>query len=128
MRRGHHAWCAEATLQRMMLTEGCLQRSQIVIPAQTFDGHNIFAGNLHRQGQTRPYRLAIDDYRAGAADAVLATEMGPGKAQHVAQTVGQTKARFHIDLERFAIDLEGDLHDAASCKARSIRIATSARR
>ena len=39
-----------------------------------------------------PHRRAVDEDRAGAADAVLAPEMGAGKIQALAQAVGEGQA------------------------------------
>ena len=36
------------------------------------------ARRLHRKHQAGAHRLAVDDHRAGAADAVLAADMGAG--------------------------------------------------
>src|ERR1043166_3057766 len=69
---------AEAALQSMMRDEGALQRMQILWGAEPFDRSDLLALRLHRKHQARAHGLAIDDHRAGAADAVLATDVRAG--------------------------------------------------
>ena len=48
---------------------------------------------LHGEHEAAADRLAVDDHGAGAADAVLATDMGPRQPQVLAQEVGEGLAR-----------------------------------
>jgi len=61
---------------------------------------------LHRQHQAGPHDLAVDAHRAGAANAMLATDMRARQLQVLAQEVRQIKPRQNQRLDALAIDLE----------------------
>ncbi len=67
--------------------------------------------NLRREREAAARRAAIDQHRAGAADAVLAAEMRAGQFQLLAQEVGEMLARLDAPLERPAIQrrFDGDV-------------------
>src|SRR5207245_137815 len=88
---------------------------------------------LDREHQAGADSGAVDDHGAGAAHAVLAADVGAGQPQRVTQAVGEAGARLEIDLDRLAIDGEGERHQtsplcAAARNARSTRVVTNARR
>ena len=91
-----------------MVHEGLLHRMQFVVLRQAFDGANLFARRLHGEHQAGAHRLAVDDHGAGAADAVLAADMGAGLAAVLADGVGQRAARLDGDGVIAAVDGEGD--------------------
>ena len=64
--------------------------------AMPFDGQDLVAVRLHGEHQARARRAAIEQDRAGAADAVLAAEMRAGEAELMAQEIGERHA--HLDL------------------------------
>ena len=76
-----------------MLHEGALQRIELVAVRQALDGADLFAVRLYREHQARAHRLAVDEHRAGAADAVLAADMRAGLTAILANRVGQRAAR-----------------------------------
>ena len=51
------------------------------------------SGNLRGQGQAAARGAPVDQHRAGAADAVLAAEMGSGQLELLAQEIGQMLPR-----------------------------------
>ena len=110
MRGGDHARRAEAALQRVMLAERRLQRRQVVVVRQALDRDDLGAFGLHREHQAGAHRLAVDQHGAGAADAVLAADMGAGQPQMMAQAIGERQARLDLDLDRLAVDFEFDRH------------------
>ena len=65
---------------------------------------------LHRQHQAGANDIAVDAHRAGAADAVLAADMGPGQLQMLAQEVRQIEPRQNMRIDALAIDVERDGH------------------
>ena len=73
--------------------------------------------------------LAVDLHRAGAADAVLAADVGAGEQQLLAQEVGQVRAGSHLGGDRLAVDGEGDAgHASSACwMARRTAVACSLR-
>ena len=90
------------------------------------------AFGLHREDEAGAHRLAVDQHGAGAADAVLAADVGAGQPQLVAQAVGERQARLDVDADLLAVDLEFGGHAAylaaAALSARSVSVPVSARR
>ena len=70
---------------------------QLVAVAEPFDGADVLALRLHREHQAGAHRLAVEDDRAGAADAVLAADMRAGLPAIVADGVDQRLARLDPD-------------------------------
>ena len=71
---------------------------------QALDGADLLAVGLHREHQAGAHRLAVDDHGAGAADAVLAADMGAGLAAILADGVGQGAPRLDRDRVLVAVD------------------------
>ena len=67
------------------------------------------AVGLDREHQAGADRLAVEDDGAGAADAVLAADMGAGLAAVVADRVDQGLARLDADRVRRAVDGQRDV-------------------
>ena len=104
-----HARRAVAALQRVAILEGLLDRMQrAVLGGERLDGADLVAGGLHREGQARAAGLAVDQHRAGAADAVLAADMGAGEAELVAEEIGEEHANADVALDLLAVDRERD--------------------
>ena len=83
---------AEAALQRVMAPEGVLQgRKPLGRRRQPLNGADVESVHLHRERQAGARRDAVDLHRAGAADAVLAADMRPGRTDEVAQRVGEQR-------------------------------------
>ncbi len=96
---------AEAALQAVGVAEGLLQRVELAVAAgQPLDGGELVAVGLDRQHQAGAHRLAVDEHRAGAADAVLAADVGAGEAELVAQEVGEQQPRLDLALVGPAVD------------------------
>src|SRR5579871_3361853 len=91
----------------MMAAKRFLQhREPIGRGRQALDGADFGAVDLRREREARAREPAVDLHGAGAADAVLAADMGAGEAERVAQEIGQQHAR--LGLERAAVDREAD--------------------
>ena len=84
---------AKAALQAVVFHERPLQRMKLVAVRQSFDGADFLPSRLHREHQAGANRLAFDEHRAGAADAVLAADMGAGLPAIVAHHIGQRPPR-----------------------------------
>ena len=92
-----------------MLPEGLLQRMQRAVGrGEALDRHELGAVGLHRQHQARAGGFAIEQDRAGAADAVFASNMCAGEPEVVADEIDQQLARLGEALARRAVDLEAD--------------------
>lgn len=73
-----------------------------------FDRGDLPAFELNRQRQAGQDALAVHQNRAGPAGALVASLLGPGKAQMFTQNVQQRRAR--VDRKRMvdAVDLQQD--------------------
>src|SRR5262245_53650019 len=131
-RQHQKAGRAEAALQAVIVDEGLLQRMQHVALCQALDGADRPALGLHRKHQTRAHGLAIEQDGAGAADAVLAADVGAGLAAVVADGVDQRAARIDADVMAPAVDGERKLalfgHAAACSSARRVTVPARSRR
>jgi hypothetical protein len=63
---------------------------------------------LHRQHQARANDFAIQAYRACAANAVLATNMGSGEVQVLTQKVRKIEPRQDVRINSPAVDMKRD--------------------
>ena len=78
---------AVAALQAVLVPEGQLQRVELALGREAFDGAHFLAVGLHRQHEARTRSAAVDKHGAGAAHAVLAAQMRTGELQLVAQEI-----------------------------------------
>src|SRR5262249_41179602 len=104
----------------MRLAERVLERRQLARPGcNAFDGGDRIAVGLYRKHQARAHGDAIDQDRAGAADAMLAARVCAVEQKLVAKGVEQAHPRLDVDRLLFLVDVELDLHEclAASAKA-----------
>ncbi len=76
-----------------------------------FDGGDGLSFQLHREQQAAELRFAADEHRAGAAFAELASVLGAGELQVLAQDLQQRLVHRHQELFLFAVDLQCQ-HDA----------------
>src|ERR1700682_3037407 len=114
-----------------MLMECLLQRMQgLRVGRNAFDRHDLVAVGLHREHQARSRRIAVEQYSAGTAHAMLAAEMGAGEAELMTQEIRQRHAHRHGCLVVLAVDGDGDVSRLAhgllrapmrSCALRSAR-------
>ena len=77
--------------------------------ARPFDGADLAAVGLDREHQAGAHGVVVEDDGAGAADAVLAADMGPGLAAIVADGVDQRAPRLDPDRIVAAVDVERDV-------------------
>src|SRR6202035_1407927 len=70
---------------------------------------------LHGEHQAGAHRLVIDDDSAGAADAVLAADMGAGLAAIIADGVDQGFARLNPRRIVAAVDIERNVGFFVHC-------------
>ena len=100
---------AEAALQRIERHERLLHRMQR-FRADAFDGGDRLARDGLRRRQAADDRHAVQQHRAGAADAGAADELGAGEPEVVAQHIGQK--RFWIVWQGGWTAVDGDAaHD-----------------
>jgi len=82
-------WRAVAALKAVMGDEGLLQGVQFAVRRQSFDGRDLGAVLHDGEGQAGNDAPPIDEHRAGAALAVVATLLGSGEIEIFAECVEQ---------------------------------------
>src|SRR6516164_11533427 len=88
--RHQNARRAEAALQSMIVAKRLLQRIERAVWArERFHGLDRAAFGLDRKRQTRAGGDAVDQHGASAADAVLAADMGAGRAQRMTEKIAK---------------------------------------
>src|SRR3982074_3057952 len=93
-RRAKNAGRAEAALQGMVVHERALQFIERTGLRQALDTDDIGTIRLYCVLRAAAHRPPIDQDRAGAADAMLATDMDAIGLQLVAEKVAEQHARF----------------------------------
>ena len=95
-RGDQHPRRAVAALQREILEEVLLHgMPRAVLRAQPLDGDDLGAVGLHRKREARARAAPVQRDRAGAAHAVLATEMRAGEMQMIPQEIRKREADRH---------------------------------
>jgi hypothetical protein len=113
----YHAWRTVPALETVALPEAFLDRMELSVPREALYGRDLGAVGLDGEHRAWFNRLAINEDRAGAADAGLASNMCSGKPAHIAQELHEQTARFDLAFSQRSIDadLEGHVH---SCSLR----------
>src|SRR5439155_10282242 len=81
---------------------------QLAAAGEALDGPDVPSLDLRSQDQARPDRLAVEEYRAGPADPMLAPEMRAGQAGPVTKHVGERPADRQLQGRFVAVQLERD--------------------
>src|SRR6185312_1259068 len=131
--RDDKAGRAKPALQGVTFLEGLLEGAQPPVRGQAFDRRDLTAVELRRQEQARANRRVVEQDRAGAADAVLATDVRAVQTEVVPEKVRGERSGLDVPLVGPAVDFDTDaLHgftrEAAESSARFVISATSARR
>jgi hypothetical protein len=115
-RAHHHAWRAKPALQAVIVAKRLLHRMQSVTVGQAFNGRHFGALGLHRQHRARLHGGAIHMHHAGAALACVATHMGSGQVEVLAQKLHQQCARLDLSLNGFTVHCHGKVrHPSLPC-------------
>ena len=124
--RGQHARRAEAALQAVIVAERLLQRIELV-GARREPSTVVISWPSACTASIRQERAgqAVEQDRAGAADAVLAAEMRAGEAERVAQEIGERQPHLDLGLVALAVHRQRDLACLAHVVARSMRRAAA---
>ena len=110
-----HSRRAIAALQRIALTEGILQISDLPAVRQALNRLHQRGLSLHRKHQARAHNVSIHTHGASTANAVLTANMCPRQAQMLTEKIRKIEPRQDVSLDRLAIDLQRDRH--GSCHA-----------
>ncbi len=106
LRGEQHAGRTEAALQRVAPRECLLQVGNLACVRHTFDGLDARAVALHGEREAAAHRDAVEPHRAGAAHALLASDMAAGEAELLAQEIDERRAHLHGFAHLFAIHRE----------------------
>ncbi|CVI24532.1 hypothetical protein AGR1A_pAt20387 [Agrobacterium fabacearum CFBP 5771] len=106
---GRHdlARCAVTALEGVMFDEGGLDCVHHAVGGlETFDRRDRAAFDLHRQGETAQYPLAIDVDGTGSALSVIAALLRSGQIGMLAKNIEQRCSYVELQIMALAIDLE----------------------
>ena len=123
-RRDEHPRCAIAALQRVLARECCAQFAGNLVIIEAFDRGYIGALAGERVGDAGARRNAIDEHRAGAANAMLAAEMRPGEVQLLANEIGEMGARLDRASDLLAVHRQRDFAHCSACAAARRKVTT----
>jgi hypothetical protein len=99
-----HPWSAKPALQAVMFPEGLLKRMELSNRRQPFNGGHLRPVCLNGEHETGTDRLAVHHHGASAADTVFAAHVSTGKAQTVAEEIGEQKTRLDYSLILDTVD------------------------
>src|SRR5262245_51664850 len=108
---------AEAALRRVVFGKRLLKRMELAARAQTFNRRDLAAVGPDGKLAARVHRLAVEQYRAGAAFATVATDLRAGEIQVISEQLDQRPAILDVDLPRGPVD--GHANRRAWCGWRS---------
>ena len=98
-----------------MLDERRLHRVEFVALGETLDGRDLLAVVREREREAGVDPAAVDEHRATAALAVVATLFCTGHLEAFAQGVEQGHARIDLELFIFAVDAQGERDGLRAC-------------
>jgi hypothetical protein len=70
----------------------------------TLSSRAISSSSSDREGDARAYRHVVNEEGAGAADAMLAADMGAGQVVRLAQQISEMRARLDFGAQYAAVD------------------------
>ena len=106
---GHdHSGRAVAALQTVTFPEPLLDGVQLAVAGQAFNGGDFAPIGLDGEQGARLGGLAVEQDRAGAADAGLAADVRAGQPAVLAQKMDQQGARLDLVLLLNTVDFDSD--------------------
>ena len=94
-RRHDLAGCTKSALQAIFLDKGLLDRMELTVLFQGFDGFDRFAVVIYGQGHTGVKGAGFDQDGTGPASAFIAPSFRSGEAQVFSQSIQKRSPRFH---------------------------------
>ena len=92
----HHPRRAEAALEPVLLVEPRLDRVELRALGEPLDRGDLAAVRLHREHRARLRRHAVHEDGAGAAARRVASDVGAGEAERLAQEVDEQEPRLDL--------------------------------
>src|SRR3954453_1391790 len=114
-RRHQHPGRTEAALERVLLMEALLDRVELPVLLERFDGADLVALAHRRKCRARLERLAVHEDDACAAVGGVAAPMRTGQPGRVADEVHEERARLDIPRPLLTVDVDRQLHGQTSC-------------
>src|SRR5262249_12991987 len=93
-----HARGADPALHRAFVDEGLLEPMEGPVRAEPLDRGDPAIPGAYGQEETRAHRLAVDQSRAGSADALATAVLRPAQAQGVGQELEEGPVGRHLHL------------------------------
>jgi hypothetical protein len=107
---GHEeAGSADAALQGGTFKEALLERVQMTVLGEAFDGFDFRAFGFRRENDAAIHGDAIHDDGAGSAITVVAALFGAGQTQRVAERFEKTLPRLAEEFGWLAVNGGGDV-------------------
>ena len=102
---GHdHAWRAIAALQAVVLAKGFLHRVQLVTLSQALDSGDVRSLAGQRQYRAGFNTRVVQMHGATAALGGIATDVGAGESEMLAQELHKQRAAFNLATDGLAVD------------------------
>jgi hypothetical protein len=95
---------AITALQSAELHERFLDRIELTIPAQSFDGQDLATVCINRQHRAGAYRFTVKQQRASATHLNIAAELGAGQSELFANHIEERRARLDFSVMLRAVD------------------------
>jgi hypothetical protein len=86
------------------LNKGDLEGMKVVVARKSLDGRYVSAVVHQGKRQAGQYALAVEQDGACAARALIASLLGSGEVEELAQNIKQRLARINVQLSNLAID------------------------
>src|SRR5215510_6392333 len=102
--RHHHSRRTVAALQAVLLGEPLLHGVELAALLEVLDGPDLATVGLHGEHGARFHRLAVEMHGASAAMRRIATDVGAGQPQHLADEVHEQQPRFDLRLVSGPVD------------------------
>jgi hypothetical protein len=83
-------------VQGVHLVKALLDRVELTVALERFDGPDLVPLGHRRQDRARLDRLAVHEHDAGAAVGGVATPVGPGQSGRVPDVVDEQLAWLHV--------------------------------
>ena len=99
---------AEAALRPVVRDESALQRLEPVLLGDAFDRLNRASVRPCRELAAGVHGLPVHQDRARAALAAVASDLGAGQSEVIAQQLGKRPAIFHVEPSRRAVQRHAD--------------------
>src|SRR5438128_617547 len=80
------------------------------VRGEALDGRDLASVGLDGKEPAGLHRHAVQEDGAGTAGRRVATDLGAGEAQDVAQVVDEEQARLNVGFDRLAVDPQRDVH------------------